>query len=124
AVAEAAVDRVLGGPEVRDRLAALAAGVELGAHHRPQDPAAPVRGEDGDGGDAGGRNAPAGDRQLEGEGAGATDGAAVLPGGVHAFRGEDTRHTLDLVVGARPGASEVVPDRTHRRAQLVLRRAR
>ena len=45
AVAEAPVDRLLRRPQERHRLAALVNVVELGAHHRAQDAAPPVRRE-------------------------------------------------------------------------------
>src|SRR5438034_2294790 len=64
-----------------------------------------------------------GHRQLEGEGAGAAHCTAVRPGAVHALGGQDARETLELVVSRRRPA-EVVPERSHRRAQLLVRGAR
>ena len=52
AVAEAAVDRLLGGPERRDRLAALVDVAQLRVHHRAEHAAAAVRRLDADHGDA------------------------------------------------------------------------
>ena len=64
-VAEAAVDRRLRRPERRDRLAPAADVVELAAHEVAQDPAAPVRRQDADPGDAGARQLAARDREIE-----------------------------------------------------------
>jgi len=41
----------------------------------------------------------------------------VVPDGVDTFRGQDTRERRDLIL-IRPRASEVVPDRAHRRPHL------
>ena len=60
AVAEAAVDHLLGGPERRDRLTALADVLELGAHHRREDAAAAVRRQHADDGDAAAADGPPG----------------------------------------------------------------
>jgi hypothetical protein len=62
AVPEAAVDRGFGGIEGGDRLAALVVQVgELLAHHRGEDAATPVGGQDRDQRDAGDGRDPAGD---------------------------------------------------------------
>src|SRR5207247_296097 len=123
AIAEAAVDRVRRGPEARDGLAARVAGVELRPHHRLYDSASPVGGKAADDAHARRRDATPGHGQLEGKGAGAADCAATLPGRVHSLGGQDARDTLELVIGRRRTA-EIVPDRSHRRAQLVRRGAR
>src|SRR6185295_14214515 len=47
-VAESPIDRLLGGPEARDRLAALVRVVELDAHELGENPAACVRRQDAD----------------------------------------------------------------------------
>ena len=109
AIAEAAVDRVLGRPQERERLATLVHVVELRAHHRAQNATPPVRGERPDDGHARGRHDRAGHRQLEGERAGAADDRAVLQRRVHALDREVLRETLHALLGRLH--AEVLPDR-------------
>jgi hypothetical protein len=121
-VPEAAVDRRLRRPQVRDRLAALVDVVELRAHERAQDPAAPVRREDADDGHPRRRDASARDGQLERERAGAADDATVLVRGVRTLRLEDAGEPLDALL-ARVELAEEVEDRRDRLPDVVLRRA-
>ena len=72
-VAEAAVDRLLGGPQRRDRLPRSRTSTELRLHHPAQQAAAPVRREHADDGHPGTAQRAARDGELEREGAGATD---------------------------------------------------
>ena len=81
AVAEALVDAALGGPQDRDRLAALMDAVELEPHHPAQDSLAPMGRLDADDRDAGGGQHAAGDRQLEAEDAGRPDDPLAVVGG-------------------------------------------
>ncbi len=121
-VAVAAVDRLLGGPQHRKRLAALVDAVELGAHHRPQDPAAPVRRQDADDRHPGRRQNRPGHGQPEREGARAAHDRVAVEGGVHAAELEGVQPALGPdVVGLLP--AEVVDDRPGRSLQLVPRAA-
>jgi len=120
AVAVAPIDHVLGGPEHADRLPALAHVVELGTHHRRQDPSPPVRGQDTDGRHARCWDLRAGHGHPEGESAGPADSLAVLESRVQAFRGLDAREALD-VLRLRSGA-EIVEDR-RQPGKLLLRTA-
>src|SRR5512132_2896941 len=65
AVAVAAVQRVLGCPQIRDRLAALMNVVELGSHQAPEDPPAAMRRQDSDERHACGADEPARHAGLE-----------------------------------------------------------
>ena len=116
-VAEAAVDRLLGGPQERERLTALVDVVELGAHQGAQDSTAPVRRVGPDDRDARGRDDAARNREPEREGAGAADDAAVLPGGVHALDREVLREALHPLLGRIE--PEVLPDREDRLPELL-----
>ncbi len=78
AVAEAAVDRVLGGDERGDRLAALGDVGELDAHHAGEVTLPRVRGQHTDGGDGPGADLAAGHGQRGGEGTGDTAQAAAV----------------------------------------------
>ena len=118
AVAEAAVDLVVRGPEVRDRLAALVDVVELGAHQRAEQAAAAVRRQDADDGHARGADgSPARDGELERERAAARDDEPVLARDVHPLGRQDAREPLaHALVRA---AAEVAEDRSERGRELA-----
>jgi len=122
AIPEAPVDGVLGGPQISDRLAVLATGVELHPHHRAQGAAPSMAREDGDDGDARRANPSAGHGQGERKRAGSAHRPAAVPSGMHTLHRQDARETLELIL-IRRRPSEVIPDRRHRRPQLVHRRA-
>ena len=91
--------------------------VELGAHELAQDPAPAVAGQDADDRHAGSVDAPAGNRQLEGEHARAADGVAVLEGRVEASgRHQPVEHRQRVL--AR-GAAEEVEDRAEPARHLL-----
>ena len=97
-------------PKIGNRLAALMAGVEQGAHHCPKNAAAPVRRQDAGDRDAGRGHSSARDGQAEWEGAQAANSPIALPGGVDAFGRHDAAHSLGLVLtGSR--TSEIIPNR-------------
>src|SRR5207302_11514983 len=77
AVAEASVDRLLGGPQRGDRLSALMCVVELCAHQGPEDTAAAMGRVDADDGHTGCRDVPARDGHVERESAGTADDGSV-----------------------------------------------
>ncbi len=118
AIAEPAVEGVLGSPEVRHRLAALADVVELRAHQLPEDPAAAVRGQDSHQRHAGRPDQPAGDPGLEREDPAAADDLPVLERRVDALCGEDPAVALGEV-GLGLAAPEVVEDRLDHARELV-----
>ena len=118
AVAEAAVERVLRGPQIGHRLAALVDVVDLGAHEPPQDPAAPMRRQHTHERDAGRANQSARNPRLERKGAAASDDLAVLERRVDAVgrnvRGEPRREFI-----VRIETPEVVHDRPHHFGELL-----
>jgi hypothetical protein len=116
-VAEMAVDRVLGGPQVSDRLAAPVHVVELRAHHGAQDAAAPVRGEHADHREPGCPHHAARHGQLERERAAAADDGVALARREHPGRFHE-RHEPLRVAGRGRGA-EVVEYRRDRREDFV-----
>ena len=73
AVAEAAVDEAFGGREGGEGFASLADVIELAARELAEDASPPVRGRDGDGGDAGRRQVAAGDAHGQRDGVGFPD---------------------------------------------------
>jgi hypothetical protein len=91
--------------------------VELGAHERAQDAAAPVGRVRADDGDAGGAHGPAGHGQLDREGACAADDAAVRARCVHALEREVPREALHAL--PRRLHPEVLADGEHRLRELV-----
>ena len=108
-VTESPIDRLLGGPEAGDRLAALVRVVELDTHELGEDSVARVRRQDADDGHSGGRDDCAGNRELELERAGAGDDLAVLLGNEHALGPEHAGETANgLLARCTP---EVVRDR-------------
>jgi hypothetical protein len=116
-VPEPAVDRVLGGPEQRERLTAHAEVVELRTHHRTEDTASAMRRERADDRDAAGRDDRTRDGELERERAGAADDDPVLARGVHALDREVSREALHALLGRLH--AEVLADREDRLAELV-----
>ena len=126
-VPEAAVDRLLGGPERRDRLAALVHVVELRAHHRPQDAAAAVRRIRADDRDAGAvGDLPPGTVISNGK-APAPPTMSVLAGRVHPLEREVLREALDpLLVGLQPKywpiAKTACPNSSRSAARVTRRR--
>src|SRR5439155_21995944 len=79
AVAEAAVDGLLGRPKRRERLASLVRVLELRAHQRTQDAAPTVRRVDADDAHTGRRQIAARNGDVEGERRRAADDRAVRP---------------------------------------------
>ena len=119
AVAVAAVDRLLRGPERGERLAALVHVVELRAHHRAENPAPSVGREDADDGDAGRfERGAARHGHPERERARAADDLGAVEGGVHAVELEVLQPALGPLL-IRPLTPEVVDDRVRRIAQLL-----
>ncbi len=116
-VPETAVDGLLGGPERRDGLAALADVLQLRIHHPPEKAAAPVRGKHADDRDAGARHRTRRQRQLERVRACAGDDPAVVEDGVHPLEREDLREALRVLRGRLP--AEVVSDRSDRGDELL-----
>src|SRR5262249_17907192 len=78
-------------------MSALVDVVDVRAHQRAQDTAAPVRRRDADDGRACARKRAAGDREIERERARAADGAAVLPRGQHPVEWEELREALSAL---------------------------
>jgi hypothetical protein len=119
-VAVAPVDSLLRRPERGEWLAARMHVVELRAHHRPEDTAPPVRGQDADDGHAGGgQPCAAGHGHPETERARpADDRAVLLEGGEHPLELEDRQPAFEPVV-VRLVPPEVVDDHADRVAQLV-----
>src|SRR5262249_42152297 len=121
AVAVPAVDRLLGGPERRERLAALVDVVELDAHHRAEDPAPSVSWQDADDGDSGGTQCGAARHgHPEAEGARAADDSAVVVRREHALELEVPQPPLGPVLGWGL-APEVVDYRVGGLAELLAR---
>jgi len=116
-VAVAAVDRSLRRPEGRERLAAAAHVVELGAHQRGQDAAPPVGRQHADDRDAGAVELAARYREPKRKRPRATDHASLVEGSVHAVERQVAVEPLRaLPVGP---AAEVVPDRADGSLELV-----
>ena len=111
AVAEPAVDDLLRGPERSDRLTALADVLELGAHHRREDAAATMRGQDADDGDAAAANRAARDRQLERERARAADDPVAVERRVHPLQRQHFAANRCAASSSAGSAAEVVRDR-------------
>ena len=107
-VAIAPVDDLLRCPKSRDRLAALADVLELGAHHLGEDPATAMGRQDADDRDAAAADRPARNGQLEGERARAADDAVAVDRRVHPFERQVAREPLRRLVVRRP-AAEVLP---------------
>ena len=120
AVAEAAVDRRLRGPERRQRLAPAVDVFELAPHEVAQDPAATVRRQDADPGDAGARELPARDREIERVCRREPDRLVAVVRRERARRGQDLPLALPVVV-LELGAERPLRG-LHRRPQLVLDR--
>jgi hypothetical protein len=120
-VAVAAVDRLLGRPEGRDRLAARDDVLELRAHHAAQHAAAPVRGQDADDGDAGARHRTARNGEPEREGTCAADDLPVVERDVHPVERQVAAEALDRLEVRRP-AAEVVADGADPVGELLQRR--
>ncbi|GAA3051057.1 hypothetical protein GCM10020000_35250 [Streptomyces olivoverticillatus] len=105
AEAVAAVDRVLGGDQRRDGVAALLGGPQVAVHHAAEQPAAAVGGGDGDVGDGvGGERGAAGHAQALRE---AAEGGHAAPSVVGALRpvevhGRTPEFDLLLRHGGRP----------------------
>ncbi len=99
AVAVPPVERVLGGPEVGNRLAALVNVVELCVHQAAQDPATTVCRQHSDQRHSSGADESAGDARLEGEDPTAADDCAVIERRVHAVGGQHRSEALDEVLG-------------------------
>ena len=117
AVAEAAVDRLLGGPQRGDRLTALPDLGELGPHHPAQDPLAAMRRVHADDRDAGARERASRDAQLEGERTGAGDDRVAVEDGDRSLERQQLREPLGVLRG--PAAAEVVADAAERRLVLL-----
>ena len=114
-VAEAPVDRSLGGPERRDRLAPLARVRELLRHQPAENPLPPVRRLDSDPRDTGTRQLAPGNRQLERVRARERDRAPVVERCHRAVKRK--RDPLALPVLLRDALGE--GDR-HRRPELAF----
>ena len=99
AVAEAPVDRALGGPQRRDRLAARADVLELAAHHRGEQAAPAVGGHDAHRGHRGARHDGAGHRHVAAVDAGAGDDASVVEPRQRALRLVDAREGAAVLLG-------------------------
>jgi hypothetical protein len=102
AIAEAAVDRVLGGHEDGDRLAPLGDVGQLELHHAAEVALAAMGGQHAHRGDRAGGHRPARQRQLAGERAGGAHRLAAgraVEGG-HAALGMDVRADLLDLLGA------------------------
>ena len=112
AVAEAAVDRLLGRPERRHGLAALTDVAELRLHHPAKQALPAVRRQDADDGDARAGDGAAGQRQLLRVRACAGDDPAVVDDGEHPLQGQDLRESLRVLRCRLP--AEVVADRPDR----------
>ena len=121
-VAVTAVDPLVGGPERGDRLPALVRVVELGAHHRREDPLAAVRRVDADDGDARARDRASRNRQVERERSGAADGALAVERRVHVVERMDAEKALGDLVVDLPAA--VLGDGADRLLELRKRLAR
>ena len=104
AVPVTAVDPLVGCPERGNRLPALVSGIELGAHHRREDPLTTVRRVDTDDGDARARDRTSGNRQVEGERSGAADRALAVERGVHVVERMHAEEALGDVVVDLPAA--------------------
>ena len=118
AVAEAPVERVLGGPQIGHGLAALVDVVDLRTHEPPQDPAAPMRRQHAHERDAGRADQSARNPRLERKGAAASDHLAVLERRVDAV-GRDDRAEPRREFIVRVEAPEVVHDRAHHFGELL-----
>ncbi len=121
-VSEAAVDRVLGGPEEPDRLSARVDVVQLGTHHRPQDATAAMRGGGADDGYPGSRDERAGNGELEWKRTRPADDEIVVPGRVHPLDREVAREALAALFARL--VAEVLLDHADRPRELLEVRAR
>src|SRR4029453_1066743 len=124
ALAVPAVDRLLGCPQRREGLTSLVHVVELGAHHRAEDAAPPMRRQDADDSHAGGRPLhAAGHGHTEAHCARAAhDRAVVLQRGVHALELEDLQPAVGPVF-VRLLPAELVDEHADGVAQLLAARA-
>ena len=117
-VAEAAVERVLGGPQIGHGLAALVDVVDLRPHELPEDPSAAMRRQYAHERDAGRADQSARNPRLEREDAAASDHLAVLERRVDAVGRDDRAEPRrEFIVGLE--APEVVHDRAHHFGELL-----
>jgi hypothetical protein len=105
AVAEAAIDPVLRGPQVRDGLAPRLTGVELGAHHRGEHASPAMGRQHADDAHPGGPDPAARHRELQREGTRAADHPPIVPGAVHPLGRHEAREARHLVVPRPSGRS-------------------
>jgi hypothetical protein len=98
--AETTIDRVFGGPEIGNLIAATMAAVEQGSHHPAQKPPPPMCRQDARDSDPGRGHPAARDRQAKRKSAQAADSATVLPCGVYALRRQEADQSRrQLVIG-------------------------
>ena len=98
AVAETTVDRLLRGPEDRERLATAECVVELAAHELRQDPAPPVARHDADHRHSRGRQLAAGDSEEHRQVGRGADDRAVVVGAEHPLGRDHLAVALDVLL--------------------------